>query len=218
MAEGLRELKKRRTRAHITETATALFVARGFEQVTMAEIAAAAEVSVNTLYNYFEAKEDLVLPPDEASSDRLAAIVRERAPGETAAAAVLRRLREELRRRERALGLTEGFGRFLEMVRSAPTLTARLEDLAGQMEEALAAQLREETGAAPDDPLPGLVAGQIGWLHARVLGEIGARTRAGLAPGAIAEAVLDLLDVIEDLLGERVLAYAPRERNRPAVR
>ncbi|WP_067485773.1 TetR/AcrR family transcriptional regulator [Actinomadura hibisca] len=211
MAEGLRELKKRRTRAHIAETATALFVARGFEQVTMAEIAAAAEVSVNTLYNYFAAKEDLVLPPDEASADRLAGIVRERAPGEPAAAAVLRRLREELRRRERALGLTEDFGRFLEMVRAAPTLTARLEDLARQMDDALAALLREETGAADDDPLPALVASQIGWLHARVLSEIGARTQAGQAPNSIAETVLALLDVIEDLLGERVLTYAPKE-------
>ncbi|BBJ40169.1 hypothetical protein SSPO_028870 [Streptomyces antimycoticus] len=47
--------------------ATGLFLERGFDRVTVAEVAAAAEVSVNTVYNYFPAKEDLVLPPDQAS-------------------------------------------------------------------------------------------------------------------------------------------------------
>ncbi|MFF5257736.1 TetR/AcrR family transcriptional regulator [Actinomadura viridis] len=210
MAEGLRERKKRRTRRHISEVATGLFVERGFDEVTIAEVAEAAEVSVNTVYNHFRSKEDLVLPPDEASSRRLADIVRERPPGETAARAVLARLREEVRRRDRAVGLAEGFGRVFEMMRGAPTLIARLEDLAEQMTAALAEVLAEETGAAPDDPLPRLVAGQIGWCHAQVFGEIGRRITAGEDPGAIAEGVLRLLDVIEELLGERVLEYAPR--------
>ncbi|MDA0631959.1 hypothetical protein OUY22_00905 [Nonomuraea sp. MCN248] len=75
-------------------------------------------MSVNTVYNYFDAKEDLVLPPDEASSQRLAEIVRRRRPGESA---------------------------------------------------------------------------------------------AGEPPDAIADAVLTLLDVVESLLGDRVLRYAVRE-------
>ena len=54
--------------------------ARGFDNVTIAEVAAAAEVSVNTVYNYFQAKEDLVLPPEEASPQRLADIVRAARP------------------------------------------------------------------------------------------------------------------------------------------
>ncbi|MFD0475223.1 MerR family transcriptional regulator [Nonomuraea thailandensis] len=80
MTEGLRERKKRQTRQRISEVAIGLFVERGFDDVTIAEVAAAAEVSVNTVYNYFPAKEDLVLPPEEASPQRLAGIVRERAP------------------------------------------------------------------------------------------------------------------------------------------
>ncbi|GAB3891203.1 hypothetical protein GCM10027612_36670 [Microbispora bryophytorum subsp. camponoti] len=75
MAEGLRERKKRQTRRRIAEVAVRLFVERGFDDVTMAEVAQAAEVSVNTVYNYFQAKEDLVLPPEEASPRRLADIV-----------------------------------------------------------------------------------------------------------------------------------------------
>ncbi|MEV0387773.1 helix-turn-helix domain-containing protein [Nonomuraea sp. NPDC050643] len=211
MTEGLRERKKRQTRQRISEAAIALFVERGFEHVTIAEVAASAEVSVNTVYNYFQAKEDLVLPPEEASPQRLADIVRERPPGSSAAQALLARLRQEVRGRERQVGLTAGFGRFLEMMRAAPTLTARLEDLAHQMTDALAAVLAEETGAAREDPLPRVVAWQLGALHALVLSEIGRRTAAGERPDAIAGAVLELLDTVEGVLGERVLTYAVRE-------
>ncbi|SEK67552.1 TetR/AcrR family transcriptional regulator [Nonomuraea pusilla] len=211
MTEGLRERKKRQTRRRIADTAVRLFVERGFDQVTIAEVAAAADVSVNTLYNYFPAKEDLVLPPEEASPTRLADIVRERPPGRSAAHAVLDRLRAEVRGRERIVGLTEGFGRVLEMMRAAPTLTARLEDLAGQMTDALAETLAEETGAAPGDPLPRAVAWQLGCCHSLVYAEIGRRTAAGEPPAAIAAAVLDLLDTVESLLGERLLTYAVRK-------
>ncbi|MFF7230982.1 TetR family transcriptional regulator [Streptomyces sioyaensis] len=208
MSEGLRERKKRQTRQHLSEVAIGLFVERGFDQVTIAEVAAAAEVSVNTLYNYYEAKEDLVLPPDQASPQRLADIVRARRPGESAARAVLAHLRDELRRRDRTVGLTAGFGRVFAMMRAAPTLTARLEDLGRQMTEALGAVLAEETGAAPDDQMPRAVASQIGWCHSLVYSEIGRRLVAGEEPDAIAAAVLELLDLVEDLLSERTLTYA----------
>lgn len=211
MTEGLRERKKRQTRERISEVALGLFVERGFDNVTIAEVAEAAEVSVNTVYNYFQAKEDLVLPPDEASPQRLADIVRERSLGESAAGAVLARLRREVRGRERRVGLTSGFGRFVEMMRAAPTLSARLEDLSHQMTEALAVLLAEETGAAAGDPLPRAAAWHIGSLHALVLTEIGRRTAAGERPDAIAEAVLELLDVVESMLSEKVLAYAVRK-------
>ncbi|AIA01261.1 TetR/AcrR family transcriptional regulator [Streptomyces noursei] len=210
MTEGLRERKKRQTRQRISEVALGLFVARGFDKVTIAEVAAAADVSVNTLYNYFAAKEDLVLPPDEASPQRLADIVRDRQPGESAARAVLDRLRDELRRRDRRVGLTAGFGPVFEMMRAAPTLTARLEDLGRQMTDALVTVLTEETGAAPGDQTPRVVASQIGWFHSLVYGEIGRRIVAGEKPATIAAALLELLDVVEDTLGERALNYAIR--------
>ncbi|MGA5763179.1 TetR/AcrR family transcriptional regulator [Nonomuraea bangladeshensis] len=210
-SEGLRERKKRETRRHIRETAIALFVERGFEHVTIAEVAAAAGVSANTIYNYFETKENLVLPPDEASPQRLADMVRGRRPGEAAAPAVLRTLRDEVRRRDPSLGLTDGFGRVFEMMRAAPTLTARLEDLGRQMTDALAAVLAEETGAAPTAPLPRVVAWQLGALHALVYTEIGRRTTLGEGPDTIAAAVLDILDTAEELLGGHILTYAARK-------
>ncbi|GAA5185573.1 TetR/AcrR family transcriptional regulator [Rugosimonospora acidiphila] len=210
MVEGLRERKKRQTQQRISEVATSLFVERGFEHVTIAEVAAAAEVSVNTVYNYFQAKEDLVLAPDQASAQRLADIVRHRRPGESATRAVLAHLRDEVHRRDRRLGLTEGFGRVYEMMRAAPTLTARLEELGRQMTDALAVVLAEETGAEPDDPMPRVVAAQLGSLHSLVFADIGNLTTAGAGPDEIAKALLKLLDVTEDLLSERLLSYAVR--------
>ncbi|MFD1939224.1 TetR/AcrR family transcriptional regulator [Nonomuraea mangrovi] len=206
---SLRERKKLETKRHIAEVALRLFVERGFDQVTIAEVAAAADVSVNTVYNYFKVKEDLVIPP--VSRDRLAAIVRGRPAGSSAAGAILATLRDELRRRDRSIGLTEGFGRFVEMARAAPTLSARLAGLAEQMVDELARVLAEEGGAEPGDPTPSLVAEQLGWVHAHVLREIGRRTAEGQDPSAIATATLERLDTIESLLGARVLTYATRD-------
>src|SRR3954467_12797148 len=81
MAVGLRELKKQRTRELIAETARRLFAERGFERVTVAEIARAAEVSEQTVFNYFPTKEDLVYWRLEAFEDELLSAVRERAAG-----------------------------------------------------------------------------------------------------------------------------------------
>ncbi len=62
---GLRERKKRETRRRLLETATTLFSERGFDQVSVAEIADAADVSKMTVFNYFDSKEDLVFAPLE---------------------------------------------------------------------------------------------------------------------------------------------------------
>ncbi|NBE98518.1 TetR/AcrR family transcriptional regulator, partial [Nonomuraea sp. KC401] len=104
-----------------------------------------------------------------------------------------------------------GFGRVLEMMLAAPTLTARLEGLGRRMTDTLAAALAEETGAADDDPLPRVMAWHIGSLHALVMNDIARRTTAGQPPEVIAERVLELLDTVESVLGERVLSYAVRE-------
>src|ERR1700753_4226865 len=60
-----RERKKRETRQRISDVATALFYARGFEDVTLDEIAAAAKVSKMTVLNYFARKEELMLDRED---------------------------------------------------------------------------------------------------------------------------------------------------------
>lgn len=82
-APGLRERKKQRTRAAIMDAALDLFVARGFEAVTTAEIARAADVSEATLFNYFRTKEDLVYDRLESFWTGLLEAAEHRRPGQT---------------------------------------------------------------------------------------------------------------------------------------
>ncbi|WP_329135730.1 TetR/AcrR family transcriptional regulator [Streptomyces sp. NBC_01476] len=210
LALGLRDEKRRRTRRHIAEVATGLFLERGFGRVTIAEVARTAEVSVNSVYTYFPSKEDLVCYPEQASAQRMVQMVAARPAGRPAAAAVFAALRGELRHGERMVGLTLGYGRFLDMVRGEAALAARLDAIRHEMVAELAAALAAETAAAPDDPLPRLVAAQLGWVQEELFREIGERTRAGRPPAAVAQAALALLDALEGLLGERVLTYATR--------
>jgi AcrR family transcriptional regulator len=84
---GLRERKKQRTRQLIADTARRLFAERGFEQVTVAEIAREAEVAQATVFNYFPTKEDLFYSRLEAFEEELLAAIRERAPGQSVLAA-----------------------------------------------------------------------------------------------------------------------------------
>ncbi|MFF1797728.1 TetR/AcrR family transcriptional regulator, partial [Kitasatospora sp. NPDC058263] len=80
---GLRTLKKQRTRQAIAEAAIALFLARGFDQVSVAEIAAAAEVSKPTLFRYFGSKEELVLHRFADHLGEAGRVVRARPAGTT---------------------------------------------------------------------------------------------------------------------------------------
>ena len=79
MATGLRERKKQQTRELLAETARRLFTERGFERVSVAEIARVADVSEKTVFNYFPTKEDLVYWRLESFEDELLATVRSRA-------------------------------------------------------------------------------------------------------------------------------------------
>src|SRR3954454_15056521 len=83
----LRERKKQRTRAHIAETARRLFADRGFDRVTVAEIAREAEVAPATVFNYFPTKEDLFYSRREAFEDELLGAIRSRPPGQSVLAA-----------------------------------------------------------------------------------------------------------------------------------
>ncbi|GHF66264.1 TetR family transcriptional regulator [Streptomyces thermodiastaticus] len=210
MAEGLRERKKRQTRQRISDIATGLFLERGFAAVTMADVAQAADVSVNTVYNYFPAKEDLFFDRSADLVDRLSRWVRGRRTGESATRAVLRELREEVEAVSPRVGLMEGYSRFMRVVHEAPTLRSRLWSLQQEGKTNLEAALREETGAAPDDPLPGLIAGQICWIEQTVFVAIGHEMLKGRNPEEVSRDVLALLDDIEDVLSEKVLNYAVR--------
>jgi AcrR family transcriptional regulator len=79
--EGLRERKKRAARETIAATARRLFAERGFDAVTVAEVAAAADVSEKTVFNHFATKEDLAFAGREEGIAQFVAAIAERAPG-----------------------------------------------------------------------------------------------------------------------------------------
>src|SRR3954471_21906555 len=91
---GLRERKKQQTRLAISAVATRLFIERGFEAVTVAEVAAAAGVSVNTVFNYFATKEELFFDRGPEVTEAPSEVVRARRRGESAVAALRRSFRK----------------------------------------------------------------------------------------------------------------------------
>ncbi|WP_037572753.1 TetR/AcrR family transcriptional regulator [Phaeacidiphilus oryzae] len=211
MEEGLRARKKRETRQRISDIATGLFLERGFVTVTVADVARAADVSVNTVYNYFPSKEDLCLDRGEAQRQRLVRLLSERRPGESAARAVLRGLREEIENRDPTLGLSGHFAHFMRMVLASDSLSLRMHTIGREMAEAFAAALHEELGTGPEDVRTDLVASQIAWAQRDVLGEIGRRVLAEEPVDEIVRSALDRLDVLESLLSDEVLEYAVRK-------
>ncbi|MFF5092209.1 TetR/AcrR family transcriptional regulator [Streptomyces niveus] len=141
-AGGLRERKKRQTYERLSETAIALFLEKGFEKVSVAEIAAAAEVSKPTLFRYFPAKEDLVLHRF-ADHENEAARVVAGAGGRSPLAALHRHFADGLARRDPVTGLNDDprVLAFHGLLYGTPSLVARAYAYQGRSEAALAAAL-----------------------------------------------------------------------------
>ncbi|GAA3456366.1 TetR/AcrR family transcriptional regulator [Dactylosporangium matsuzakiense] len=144
---ALRAEKKAATRTAIAHAATALFMDRGFDRVTVAEIGEAARVSVNTVFNYFATKEDLFFDRQDEVIARLADAVRG-APDPAQAALAL--FLDELDRGEPTLGLHPDSPRFWKVVDDSPALQARLRLLGEAAEEAVATALIESGRPEPD--------------------------------------------------------------------
>lgn len=162
---GLRERKKQRMYRTISETAISLFLRRGFDQVSVADVAAAAEVSKPTLFRYFPAKEDLVLHRFADHEDEAGRVVRDRPAGQSPLAALRQHFLMGLERRDPVTGLSDADGvlAFHRLLYGTPSLVARLFDYISRSEEALAAALAAAPagGGEPDDLSARLAAGQI---------------------------------------------------------
>ncbi|MCK2216001.1 TetR/AcrR family transcriptional regulator [Actinomadura sp. ATCC 31491] len=161
MEEGLRERKKRETRQRIADIAMGLFMAKGFDNVTVAEVARAADVSVNTVFNYFRTKEDLFADRQDVVVDLPRKVLRERRPGEGVVAAFRRDFLDAMAGRDWRYGLNQGGDAVSKVIAGSPALVARFREIQEQREEALAAALADELDAAPEDLTPRLAAAQI---------------------------------------------------------
>jgi AcrR family transcriptional regulator len=153
---GLRERKKRQTRQLIAETAWRLFADRGFDRVTVAEVARHAQVAVATVFNYFPTKEDLFYDRLEAFGEHLVDAVATRPAGAPALAA----FRGALLESGGLLAQVEaGDPQALERLRTvnrviaaSPSLLAREQQAINRTAAALAALLAADTGAPQGDP------------------------------------------------------------------
>ena len=152
---GLRERKKARTRQSISDVATRMFAARGFDAVTVAEVAVAAKVSVATIFNYFDTKEDLFFDREGEIIEAHCRAVRERAPGESIPEALHRAFAAAVD------AMPRGYLQFVRTIDASATLHARARSSHDKIEAALVAAIAAETGAAKRDPTPRVVAALI---------------------------------------------------------
>jgi AcrR family transcriptional regulator len=156
---GLRERKKLMTRAAILEAAESMFAERGFDNVTVAEIADAVNISAKTLFVYFPSKDDLVFADEDSLRDIIVARIRDRAIGRTPLDA-MGELMRELMSASGARAVT-GVERLLRMVGDNAVLRSRMRLMWERFEEAVAAYLAEETGAGEHAPAPRVAAAQL---------------------------------------------------------
>jgi AcrR family transcriptional regulator len=206
--EGLRERKKRATRETIAARAMALFGERGYDAVTVADVARAAGVSEKTVFNYFPAKEDLVFNEGNARREALIDAIRTRRPGES--------LVEPFRRQTLALidrvehGLDESIVAVPRLVGDSAVLRERL--FIGWEREAarLAPVIAEETGSGPDDLVPAVVARALAWTNRLVFRAAFTRLLAGEDRHALAADLRDQAHRAYDQLEHGLAGYGVR--------
>ncbi len=143
---GLRETKKLRTREEIAGQAMRLFVQRGFDRVTVAEVAAAAGVSEKTVFNYFPTKEDLFFDEAPAREAALVDAIRARAPGESILAALRRLQTAECTRLS-----SPGFATFARIIEESPALQLKELEVMARFVQALASAIESELGVDARD-------------------------------------------------------------------
>jgi AcrR family transcriptional regulator len=156
---GLRESKKRRTRQALIDAAMKLYREKGFEGVTVADIAREADVAPRTFFGYFETKEDVFLGRGDDRLERLVRAIRERGRWEPILSAVRPALLQD---RERpADGRGARTTPDLSELMQHPAIASRLRERWNRWEDLLADAIAEDVGARPGDPEARVVAAAI---------------------------------------------------------
>ncbi len=162
-AEGLRERKKRLMRQKLSDTATRMFMERGFDSVRVTEIAEACGVSEKTVFNYFPTKESLILDRLESTMAALKSGLTQ--PGVEPTQAVLRILEDELAALTSWLAAQDDLAkasaairRFGILIQATPSLRAHQSDMLDQFTAVAAELLADRAGLTLDDPEPQIAA------------------------------------------------------------
>jgi len=157
--EGLRERKKRLMRQEISDAATWMFCERGYDNVRVADIAAAVGVSEKTVFNYFPTKESLVLDKEDDLTAALVGALRDREPGSSPTQAVVAVMKEQWLEFStvppEALWMVQAVG---DLLRDTPALRAAEQAMTNRMTDGVVAALAENAQLDPLDPEPQIVA------------------------------------------------------------
>ena len=190
--EGLRERKRRLTRQLISDAATTMFATRGFDNVKVSEIADRVGVSEKTVYNYFPTKESLVLDTADEAVERMAVALRDRRPDESLPDAVVRAIKEDMERFDRAPDeLVEFMPLFLGMIDSTPALRAAWLEMQDRLANVAREELAVQAGVDPRDPEPMAAArALVGLVEVATESRV-RRIREGLRGEALQRAVDD---------------------------
>jgi AcrR family transcriptional regulator len=143
---GLRETKKLETRRAIAAAGMRLFVTRGFNHVTVGDIARDAGVSEKTVFNYFPTKEDIFFDEVPERLEALTDAVRARRAGQS-----LIETMHQLHAKQCGRLASPGFAHFSRTISESPALQAKETEVMAQFTDHLAATIREELGVHPAD-------------------------------------------------------------------
>jgi AcrR family transcriptional regulator len=203
---GLRERKKQQTRARITDTAIELFADRGFDKVTVAEIARLADVSEATVFNYFPTKEDLVYDGMEAFEQALLESVSNRPEGTS----VLSAFREFVLQPRGALidsdpAGVERIAVIARIVAGSSALQGRERQTFDRYTRELAKVFAEELGSRSDEVEPWVAANALMGVNRAMKETVHRQALAGHSGRRIAKDVVACgrraLDLLERGLG-----------------
>lgn len=209
---GLRQRKKAQMRQQIADTAARLFATHGFAQVSIADIAQAVDVSDQTVYNYFPAKEDLVLDRAEEIRKRYVQIVRDRPSGTSPATALQAVAREDIER-HRHSDLDQARGEFSALCISSPNIRRFALEVRDQQVETIAAAI---TATCPTIH-PAIVhahASALISVFQMISDHLGRSVLAGTSPVAVADELLPAVEaVLSDLDSHFRTLVPPAGRN-----
>ena len=206
MADGLgrRAEHKQRTRESINAAAMELFFAYGFDSVTVADVAAKASVSVATVFNYFDTKEDLFFDEVEPLAAAMAEVVRNCPHGASVLEALRRQLDYQLTGGRDELGYAE-VARFHDAIEHSPALQRREQEIQLYRRRVLAQALADALEEDPPSATSQLAAAQYLTVEHIVAGRLRGMLQAGNSTAAalaeLAPVADQLFAVVRDGLG-----------------
>jgi AcrR family transcriptional regulator len=195
--QGLRERKKALMRQLISDTATLMFLERGFDEVRVSEIAEACDVSEKTVYNYFPTKESLLLDREEGARIAICEALGPNAPASSPVDAIVGILKVELDELVSHFDDVADFStfpqimQFNELIESTPALKAARADMTERFAQLAAGLMAERAGVDPNDPEPQIAADALVGLWRIFYRAIVKYSELGMSPEELRDHTLD---------------------------